>query len=285
MRLFIFLAALIAAAPAGAACPPLPGVEAILAKPGLRYLLFGEYHGTAEMPGVVADALCAAAEAGRPVLLGIEFDAATQPALDTYMRSDGGGAARAALLREEAWREEGGRSTAAILELIEAARLIGKRHRVGVVAFDTPPQRGTSARREAAMAASLQAAAERTPGTLVIALTGAGHAGKTPWTSTTHPFPSTGQLLPAASTLSLSFARPGGRFWGCHPANGGAPEGCKAYDMPVREPVASRGIVLDSSIREGFDGIYSAGAQYSASRPALAQHGLPESEDSPSLGE
>jgi hypothetical protein len=269
MRFLLFLAALIAAAPAHAACPPLPGMEAVLDRPGLQFLLFGEYHGTAEMPGLVADALCSAAAKGRPVVLGIEFDSRAQPALDAYLRSDGGVEARAALLKAEVWREEGGRTTAAILDLIETARRLGRRHKLGIVAFDAAPEPGTSARREAAMADAVRQAAGRVPGALVIALTGAGHAGKAAWTSYTPPFPSAGQLLPAERTIALSFARPGGRFWGCRPADGGASEGCKPYDMPAREPVAARGIVMDPSIREGFDGIYSAGARYSASKPAV----------------
>nr|WP_295372174.1 hypothetical protein [uncultured Sphingosinicella sp.] len=273
MRFLFAAAALIAVAPAGAACPPLPGIDAVLARPGLQYLLFGEYHGTSEMPALVADALCSAAGSGRPVVLGVEFDASAQPSLDAYMASDGGAEARRAMLRAGIWREEGGRTTSAIMELIEAARRLGRRQRLGVVAFDSPPERGTSARREAAMAEALRKAGERAPGTLVIALTGAGHAGKTAWTSYTPPFPSAGQLLPAEKTMALSFARPGGRFWGCQPANGGEPEGCKSYDMPVREPVAPRGIVLDASIRDGFDGIYSTGSQYSASQPVLPKGG------------
>jgi hypothetical protein len=269
MRFILAMAALMAAAPAGAACPSLAGIDAVLARPGLHYLLFGEYHGTAEMPALVADALCSAAASGRPVVLGVEFDAGTQAALDAYLASDGGAKALAALLEAGIWSEEGGRTTRAIVELIEAARRLGKHHKVAIVAFDTAPEPGTSANREAAMAETLRKAAERAPGTLVVALTGAGHAGKTAWTSYNPPFPSAGQLLPEGKTVALSFARPGGRFWGCRPADGGAPKGCKPYDMPVREPVAARGIVLDASIREGFDGIYSAGAQYSASEPAL----------------
>ncbi len=254
----------------GAECAPLPGIEQVLAKPELKFLLFGEYHGTREMPGVVSDALCAAAATGRPIVLAVEFTPADQAALDAYLRSDGGAKARAGLLQAPAWREQAGRSSRAILELIESARKLARRHRVGILAFDTAPEPGTSPRREGAMAQALRDAAARRPGTLVVALTGAGHADKEGFTSRTPPVASAAGLLPPEATLSLSFARPGGTFWGCRPADGSPADGCKAYPMPVREPVKARGIVLDPSLRALFDGIYSSGYQYSASEPAAS---------------
>lgn len=45
----------------------------------LNYLLVGEYHGTVEMPQVAADALCAAANKDRPVVLGVEFTPTIRP--------------------------------------------------------------------------------------------------------------------------------------------------------------------------------------------------------------
>jgi hypothetical protein len=239
------------------ACPPLTGIDAVLSRPGLQFLLFGEYHGTSEMPGLVADALCHAKASGRPVALGIELPASAQPALDS--------ADPAALLDDPAWREEGGRTTQAIRDLIGAARRLGIR----AVAFDALPTGDVSPEREQAMAYALARAGKG--GALVIALTGVGHADKEGFTSRTPPILAAAGRLPQDRTLSLTFARPGGSFWGCHAANGGPAEGCRPYPMPAREPVQPRGIVLDSAYRGGFDGFYSAGRQYSASRPALQQ--------------
>jgi hypothetical protein len=263
------LAALFAAAPAAPACGPINGLDGLLDRPGLNFLLIGEYHGTVEMPKVASDALCAAAN-DRPVVLGIEFPAANQPYLDAYLDSDGGEAARAALLAAPAWKEEGGRSTSAIADMIEHARQLAKAgRRVSIVAFDWDGPPSVSKEREEKLAASLRAAQARLPSSIVVALTGAGHADKEGWTSQTPPFLAAGGLLPQDATVSLAFARPGGQFWGCSAPNGGPPRGCTAYDMPPREPVQPRGIRLDPKLRGGFDGLYDAGNAYTASKPAV----------------
>lgn len=275
--LHVFLAAVLqvldfpAIAPriAPAECGSLPGIETVLRLPSLNYLLIGEYHGTVEMPAVAADALCVAAKSGRPVVLGIEFTPANQSALETYLSSDGSDAARTALLSSPAWQVNEGRTTQAVFDLIESARrLVAEGRRIAIVAFDRVPEPAVSRQREAALAQSLMEARAGLPGSLVVALTGAGHAGKTPWSSQTPPFPSTGQILPDAETVALTFARPGGMFWGCRAPNGDASAGCTAYEMPAREPVSARGIVLDRTLREGFEGVFSAGRPYTASRPA-----------------
>lgn len=267
--LHLLLPLAIAAAPPAPACTPLPGVEAVLATPGLNYLLLGEYHGTVELPRVAADVLCAAAASGRPVILGVEFTPANQPSLDAYLASDGGAAARAALLDGPAWRVAEGRTTVAMLELVESARrLAAAGHQVKVVAFDAVPEPAVSRQREQGLADALVAARAGAPGSLVVGLTGAGHAGKTPWSSQSPPFPSTGQLLPEGETIALAFARPGGQYWGCVTPAGATQEECRAHDMPARQPVSPRGIVLDATLRDGFEGVFSAGRSYTASRPA-----------------
>lgn len=265
------LAALLAASTPSVAelpCAPLPGIEAVVARPELRFLLIGEYHGTVEMPAVAGDAFCAAVATGRPTILGIEFLPENQLWLDAYLASDGGEAARAALREAPAWREAGGRATGAVLDLIERARLFARAGRlVSIVAFDIQPTPTLSPQREAGLAAGLANAQMRVPNSLVVALTGLGHADKEGWVSQSPPFLAAGGLLPATHTVSLAFARPGGRYWGCHAPDGDRTRGCTAYDMPVREPVAPRGITLDPRLRGGFDGVYSAGSAYMASEP------------------
>ena len=259
-------------------CAHLSGLAPIVQRTEVQYLLFGEYHGTIEMPELVANAVCDALDTApeRPLVVAVELPAGEQAIIDRYMASDGSADARAALLAAPAWSEKGGRSTLAILNLSERLRRLGPR-RVTLVAFDALPQPGTSAERETAMADALKKAVARRPNSLAIVLTGVGHADKKGWVSETPPFASAAGNLPPAATISLAFARPGGQFWGCHPANGGPSRGCAAYDMPVREPVRLRGIELDPKLRDGFDGIYSVGRQYSASTPAATQ--LPSEEN------
>ena len=273
MSMTIGLALAVTAAQASPAaalpCDPLPGMEQVLARPAVNYILMGEYHGTVEMPKVTADAVCAVALAKRPVIVGVEFPPENQSAIDAYLKSEGAAAARAALLSAPAWKEEGGRTTSAIFDLIEQARRLSSAgYPVTVVAFDLVPQPVLSKEREEGLARGLAEARAKVPNSLVVALTGVGHAGKSLWTSQNPPFRAASQLLPPAETLSFFFVRAGGEFWGCHPAGGGPPGECKAYDMPVREPAGVRGIRLDGSLREGFDGFYSAGTKYTASKPA-----------------
>jgi hypothetical protein len=257
-------------------CKPLPGFEQVLGRPGIRYIMIGEYHGTVEMPEIAADAACHAAATGRPLVFGVELTPEDQPSIDRFMRSNGGSRARSALVASPGWKEDDNRATAAVADMIEALRRLGKRHPVTVIAFDVAREPSdTSAKREAAMADALKVAAETMPNAIVVALTGSGHADKEGFTSRKPPFLAAAGRLPAEQTVSLTFARPGGRYWGCQSPTGDRSNGCTAYDMPVREPVAPRGIVLDPKLRGGFDGIYVPGKQYSASRPAIAR-GRPE---------
>lgn len=248
-------------------CTPLPGMEAVLARAETRFLLFGEYHGTVEAPGVFLDAVCAAA-ATRPVIVGIEHPPSEQKRLDAYLRSDGGARARAALIAGPAWAEQGGRASVAMLDLVEGVRQMKRSGaRVRLLAFDrdqTP--RGTSAVREEGMARALIEAADVSDA-LIMVLTGGGHADREGFISAKPPFRSAAQSLPASKLLSLAFARPGGAAWGCR-TEPGAAEVCQAWEMPVREPVAARGVVLDSRLRAGFDGVFHAGRPYTASPPA-----------------
>ena len=266
------LEVLTAAVLARIGCAELPGADALVKRPEIEFVLVGEYHGTNEMPAVARDIACAATTTGRPLVFGVELTPVDQPALDEFMRSNGSPSARAALLASPGWAEKGGRTTVAIVEMLETLRRLGRRNRVSVVAFDAAPTaRGTSAAREAAMAKMLKKAAAKQPRSLVVALTGAGHAGKSPWSSYDPPFAAAGQLLPPERTVALAFARPGGRYWGCSSPTGDTARGCAAYDMPPREPVAARGIRFDKSLRDGFDGVYSPGGRYTASHPAVKE--------------
>jgi hypothetical protein len=254
---------------ASTSCLDLPGASALVSRERLNYLLVGEYHGTVEMPQIAADLLCAAVAQKRPVVLGLEFTPENQSSLEAYLQSDGSVAARERALAAPAWQSPDGRNSRAVFELLETARrLRAAGHTVGVVAFDLVPAPSVSRARETALAEALVSARARVPNSLVIALTGAGHAGKTPWSSQTPPFPSTGQLLPEGETIALTFARPGGRYFGCRAVTAEAPGGCAEYEMPAREPVRPRGIEMDASLREGFEGVYSAGGPYTAARPA-----------------
>jgi hypothetical protein len=62
-------------------------------------LLLGDLHGTQEIPAFVAD-LIATPVADQPVVLGLEIRRDRAPSIEAFLASDGGPAARDAVLRD-----------------------------------------------------------------------------------------------------------------------------------------------------------------------------------------
>lgn len=250
---------------AGLSCPALDGVERATG-PNVDFLLLAEFHGSMQAPRLFADLVCAAARDGRPVVAALEMTPDNQPALDAYLASDGGGAAKAALALAPAWKARDGRASQAVFEAVERIRAYRQAGaRITLAAFDhaiaTP---GTSALREEALARNL-AAAHR-PGALVVALTGRGHGDKTGWTSATPPYKSTVQHLPEDRTLSLAAARQGGELWSCRRSKPEAAPTCQAWPTTNRDPPAARGVRWDTP-PAGFDATAAFGEAYAASPP------------------
>ena len=269
--LFISLLFLTASAQAKPSleCAPLAGAEAITSRSDLDFLVFGEAHGTTELPALFGDLVCAAAATGRPVVVGVEFLPANQPILDSFVASKDASTARKTLLSAPAWSDRVGRASVAMLSMLEQVRsLRAAGAEVHLIAFDHESESGpTSEKREAGMGRRLLDASRAQAGALVIALTSVGHADRTGWESFKPPFRSAVQYLPGDRTLSLTFIRGGGEVWACRSPAEGAPEECKVWPGTKREEIPPRGIVLDAS-RPGFDGVVSVGKPYSAAVPA-----------------
>ncbi|MDZ3832313.1 MAG: hypothetical protein U0S50_10895 [Sphingopyxis sp.] len=250
-------------------CTPLPGAEHLLGEEGPDFIIVGEAHGTAELPGAFADLVCAFAKKGAPLTVGLEFLPAEQAAIDAYLGSQGDQAARSKLLTSPAWALHDGRSSKAIFALVETLRRIRVVHPdIRVIAFDHPSEQGgTSAAREKGMADLLLAAKQARPDATMLALTGVGHAGKSEWTSLGPPFPAMAQLLPADRTVTLAFDVTGGEIWACRQTAKPPQEECGARAVPARTPQRPRGI-HPGSARKGFDATISVGGSFSASPPA-----------------
>lgn len=90
-------------------------------------LILGELHGSQEFPRLVADIAAAAAATG-DVVVALELSADAQPAVDEYMESSGTAHDLLALLSHPAWQTEDGRTSAAVVELVETCR---KSHQQG----------------------------------------------------------------------------------------------------------------------------------------------------------
>lgn len=259
------LLALVASATVSIACSPPAGAQPLVSRQSLRWLLLGEDgHGTKEMPGTMADFICAAVAAHRPVTVGVEFAFRNQSALDAYMESDGGLPAREALLTAPMWDPEwaDGKSSQAMLALLEWLRVEHQRGVISnVVAFD-PDMVRSGADREQQMAQRLKAMAPIGRG-LFIVLTGSYHArihlsaaGKT-------PFPPMAMLMPRAKTVSIRIQGSGGRNWSC------TERGCGEQDAgQIGGPVHR--LSLRPTTDGGYDGEYDLGIPVTPSPPVKA---------------
>lgn len=250
------------------ACSKLVGVEDISKIKTADFIIFGETHGTTELPQAFSDLVCQVST-NQPVIVAVEFLPVEQRSLDEFLRSDGGVRATSALLSSYGWSDPHGRASKAMLDLLQnLRRRIAAGTDLTVVAFDHPSEQpGTSATREQGMARNLVRAKQQRPEAKIMALTGGAHAGKSPITSFGPSFPSMAQLLPKDATFSITFRRAGGEAWGCRAITQGTTPECKPWPGTVREAVVPKGIVLDTS-REGFNAVVSVGQPYTASPPA-----------------
>jgi hypothetical protein len=253
---------LLAVAAAPISCAPPKGAQALVSRPSLRWLLLGEDgHGTNEMPRTTADLVCAAAAAHRPVTVGVEFAFRNQPLLDDFMASDGGPAARAALLAAPMWDPDwaDGKSSRAMLALLEWLRM---QHRSGIVsrviAFD-PDMTRNGADREHQMAGRLQAMAPRGNG-LFIALTGSYHARTRLSDAGTTPYPPMAMLLPREQIVSIRIQGSSGRNWSC------TERGCGEQDADQTGGTVRR-LSLRATPDGSYDGEYDLGMPVTPSPP------------------
>ena len=63
-------------------------MEQLWSRPGIRFVVVGEMHGTVETPAIFRDLVCSAFELKRPILAGVELG--EQHDVDVFMRSGGG---------------------------------------------------------------------------------------------------------------------------------------------------------------------------------------------------
>ncbi|MDG2533255.1 hypothetical protein P6144_06325 [Sphingomonas sp. HITSZ_GF] len=199
-------------------CAPIPGSAAILNDRTIDYIVVGEFHGTNEAPGFFGDMVCLAAARG-PVMVALEIPVEDQGAVDAYLASNGDAAAREALLKANFWASRDGRSSTAMLALIERLRSMSRgRQILGVAA--TQPRTGSAQGDETsynrAMAAEWMGAMAGHPGARVLALVGNAHAvpGKVQLGQGFDFLPAA-SFLPRKRTATLGNAEVGGAAWMC----------------------------------------------------------------------
>lgn len=187
-----------------------------------RLVIVSDYHGSNEIPDFVAR-LLSDASTQRPVRLGLEIEAFEQKPIQAYVASHGTEADRAALLHDGFWAAGQGRTSQAIVRLIEQARKLREQGRE-VEVFTTVPAYpgdaaikqagGGDAYRSAAMAQTIHDEIQRgAPQQLVIALMGSAHSA---YTGPNHGTDATvADRLLADSPYLVNIELHGGSAWDC----------------------------------------------------------------------
>jgi len=238
-------------------CPePVPLAD-LLVKPGST-VVFGEIHGTREIPVAFGAIACHAANS---LIVGLEISRDEQPRLDRYLASDGGREARADLLAGSHWRIHDGRSSEAMLALIEQLRT----WHVPIVAFDVDDGFYDHNGREQGMTVPLIAARRAHPDAAIIVLTGNLHArlaGSAAFPGVEFMAQRLHQSIPHVTAIDTAYGR--GTAWMCTTR-------CGIHDVGTGDDPGPTRITRDSVWNDAdqivFQGHLHVGA-VSASLPA-----------------
>lgn len=266
----LLLAVVALANPAGAAaCNALPGVEKILEKQSVKYLLVGDVHGSNEAPMLFFDLICHASAQGRKVAVALEWPTEVDTALQLYLHADARRAqARAALVQALEPIMIGGLGSRAMFKLVDNLKsLIEGGAQVSVRPFQAFGV-ADAAEYEQQMAANILAAGHDHD--LVLVLVGNVHALKTEVMS---PVPSHGAYLPmaaylpAARTITMDTATRVGQAWSCNAPVINA-KNCRVWPLMPGKPLP-RGVWWGFKKPGMFDASYSVGVPFSASLPEV----------------
>ena len=182
-------------------------------------ILFGETHGSQELPAFFGEAVCAAAASGLALEVGLEQPSSAQADLDRYLASAGEEAALAPVLAGPHWHRDyqDGRSSRAQVDLLERLRALRERGLpIHVFLFDPWPDDKTSDR-DGEMARRIAAHARAQSKSVTFVLVGEVHAWTalgSPWDPTFHPM-GWSILQDGLRVTSLGRATPAGTVWIC----------------------------------------------------------------------
>jgi hypothetical protein len=254
-------------------CAPIDGIDSVLALKTVT--LFGEVHGTNEVPAFVANVLCHATARHLRVTLGVELPRESTAALERYVKSAGTADDRTRLLADAAWHmtPPDGRTSEAMLRLIDSTRqFVAEGGDVDVLAFSDTASSGLE--RDALMAEILATKITADPRRVTLVLTGNLHSRSDAWEtydayarrSVYRPM---GYLLRERLTgmkvLGLNVSYDEGAAWMC--LSGVPPESaCGAHAVKAQRQVAVNTIELTHANR--YEGFFGVGA-LTASKPAV----------------
>jgi hypothetical protein len=242
-------------------CAPIPGLDAVLTSPA-HIIWFGEIHGTAESPAFFGNVVCAAGR-GHPVVVALERlpeeDRQTQAFLAVPDKDE----ATSVLLSGPQWRSrlQDGRSSAAMLALMQRLREYKAAGLVADVVLIDDWSRGGDDKRDAAMADIVKASLAKHPGARILVYSGNAHGkkGGPPQHAAGH--------LPEDDVYSVNIQIENGTSWSVERGVG------PALGFPHRPTgivrVADSG--LPSVATGGYDAIAFLGVPVTASRPVLEE--------------
>lgn len=165
---------------------------------------FGEMHGTNESPAFVGDVACAVAQAGFRVQVGLEIWATEQKAIERFLETG----ERDRLLSGPFWAAHDGRSTTAMVELLDRIRWLKRAGGIiDVVAYDITDKPD----RDQAMA--IKVLSSRDGRGVFVGLSGNIHSRRTKWNEVTPLVMHLADANLAVKTHDVSAS--GGTFWAC----------------------------------------------------------------------
>lgn len=219
------------------------------------------------MPALVGAILAVQVASGTPVTLALEIPDNHQGALDAWLAGDGGEAAGRLLARHPFWSFEDGRSSAAMLELLDQVRRWRRDGAdIRLLAFDVPDPSFAGARRERHMAGRIGEALAAPGAPPMLVLTGNLHARRAignPFDPGLEPMAWHLRELPL---LTLNLRANGGSAWICAPQ-------CGVRDLAGPGRAAATGLRLFGQPSDlGYDGEVVL-ARFTASPPAFPTGG------------
>lgn len=252
-------------------CRAVSGLSPLLKRGNV--LLFGEIHGTQEIPAFIADVVCMAAKKRIPVTLGLEIPFDEQEAIDRFIDSGGRSAAKARLTQEAFWKIKDGRSSIAMLELIDQVRAMrADDAKVRILAYD---QSGSfTAERDKVMAQNLATIAAREPKSLLIVLSGNNHTRLTRGNRWNTEFESMGYILTKSINrsriISLNRSHEGGEAWICiEESPDSTVTTCKPLRLrPETGALPAWSVKLTAEPNATYSGVFGVG-RITASPPVL----------------
>jgi hypothetical protein len=239
-------------------------------------VLFGEMHGTQELPQFFGEAVCSVADSRQSVRVGLEVEPQNQAIFDAFLASPGAASDVSALLAAPFWSREfeDGKSSQAMLALLERMRRLREQGLpIDVFLFDLGPgQAGTE--RDKNMAENIESQVRAHPEAITMALTGNLHAFKAPGSPWDPNYRAMGWHLAqdGLHVHSLGASHPAGTAWTCV---GSPVPDCLSRPINARPALPSgrsTGIeLLPEPTRQGFDGLFAT-PSVTASMPAVSEH-------------